>query len=228
MQRHHQRDQLKHRIEELIKLGFSSDVSSDPQLLDGLSKRLLRLVRHTSSIVHEHAAAIRQKLRESIISQATGGSSGPTNLAIFERECDNINKVNPHLLNSYLAMLEQLKTSAVSTNYIQSDYSSPRQSATADATAATAAARDTVGIREHAAKRPAVAGGGVSSLENRDNFVGPSVLRFESVLADEEANALSIELSHVWVPKDVESKLIRDLLYTFQVSVPQCTFLSLM
>jgi hypothetical protein len=203
-----QREALRGKIEELIRLGLNSDSASDPQFVEGLSKRLLRVLRPTSNTVHEHAAAIKQKLRESIISQATGGSNGLSNASTFEKECDFMGKIDSRLLNSFLAMLEQLKTSAVAANYVK--YDQPVRDA--DATSA-------IVLPLPAAPKPVTASlplPKVMTVVDAEGFKGPTALRFEVALPEDEANALSVELSHIWVSKEVETKLIRDLLYTFQ------------
>jgi len=57
---------------------------------------------------NEHANAVRLRLRKTILNHPSGGVEGPLILSKFDKSCENVRKLNPHILNPFLVFLQPI------------------------------------------------------------------------------------------------------------------------
>ena len=190
---------LKTKVDELVKLGFGADdISPD------FSKQLLRLLRPSSADVDDHAMVVRHKLREALLAGSAGGSERASSIAAFEKECDKIKTTNPQLLNSFLAMMQTLSASkAGSRKTIKSSFP----------------------VSESQINKVLDV-----NVTRKTNITTPikATDSLRNIQENGDLRALASEIIHVWVSKEVELKLIKDLLYIFQVGVCHYILLCIM
>ena len=160
--------------------------------------RAIRLLRPAKGPV-EHIAAIKARIRQSILNHSTDSGDAQLELNKFEKSCDEVRKINPNLLNPFLALLQPLSFSASnksSTSHLLATSTKP-----ASQTAFTTEEklpesvfipkeRDNVGLEELPTRRS-------EGLEDSQNV--------------ENANI-------IWVSKDTEQALLVDLIYVMQVN----------
>jgi len=94
--------EIQASLKELVKL-----ITRREDVPEGVLEHATRLLRPSTG-VHEHAGAIKQRIRQSILANTVTGRSGPAVVADFERECEVVRRVNPALLQSFLAVVEPL------------------------------------------------------------------------------------------------------------------------
>lgn len=104
---------LTERIQELARLIRSSpstDINrkgaQDGEFVTSQElDKLARMLRPAGN-VNEHANAVRLRLRQTILNHPSAGSEGPLMLSKFDKGCENIRKLSPHILNSFLTFLK--------------------------------------------------------------------------------------------------------------------------
>jgi hypothetical protein len=185
---------------------------------DAVLEHATRLLRPATSGIQEHAGAIKQRIRQSILMNTVSGRSGPAVVTDFERECDNVRRVNPALLHSFLAVVEPLSYSLSSMNHGTTNSGSSSSSSIVGARInkltelentnninTTSVIRSSIGIR----------------TTNNTNF-RPSSITVDDLMPivppyhTTGVDIASSELEFAWVNEEIEIKLLRDLLYIFQ------------
>ena len=103
-------------------------------------ERATRLLRPVpSSGLPDYAMALKMKMKQSILENASSNSSGSMALATFEKECERIRKINPALLQSTLILMEPLafskskKTAEYFSQFQSSSSSKQRSGGSAEA-----------------------------------------------------------------------------------------------
>ena len=201
--------EIQHNLKELVRLVCRTD----DEVPDSVLEKATRLLRPATSGMQEHAGAIKQRIRQSILMNTVSGRSGPAIVTDFERECENVRRVNPALLHSFLAVVEPLSYS-LSTNGGSSSSGSSIVGArinklteleNTNSINATSTTRSSLGIRTTGITnfRP-------SSITSDDLM--PIVPPYHTTGVD----IASSEVSFAWVNEEIEIKLLRDLLYIFQ------------
>jgi len=162
----------------------------------------------------QYAAAIKLRLKQGILSNSpastgatasgSGATAGPQAVAAFESACDRLQRCNPRVLSSVLTLLEPLSFPRVAPSYFQQ---------TPGASASELPAPPTVAVGTpswsgpdlHRAK-PALPPAALSSSSSSSS----STVNMLTAAENAEADAL------LWLPRDAEDLLLRDLLLVFQ------------
>ena len=155
-------------------------------------QKLSRLLRPTTSALSEHVPAMKHRLREEILRNANvTRTNGPASLAEFDRLVDELQHVSPTLVPGVLSVLEPLAFQKHLSKVTPSYISS--SGGGADQTMTSDAA--------------------VPSASEPRRFI-PIVQ--PHLAGDEAVQAFRSEV--LWMSPDTEEKLLKDLLYVFQVS----------
>jgi hypothetical protein len=152
-------------------------------------ERIYRLIRPTSNDVLEHSNAIKIRIRRTLLSKYADENEGPGAVASFDREVDSLRRMNSKNIASFLALLEPL---CFSSSHKAPIFEMP--------TAATTKIDD-------------------APIEVKEimNTVRKSVpIGVPPPLSEDEITLISDKT--LWVSRDVEMKILRDLLLIFQVN----------
>jgi hypothetical protein len=158
--------------------------------------KAIRILRPSKGSV-EHISAIRARIRMAILNNSSHNDA-QLELTKFEKQCDAIQKLNPKLLNPFLAILQPL--SFAPENAVKASHlSQPQQKSPSDraftgeeTTVHESQARETSSLPEPPAH--------VAALKN-------------------DASAGVAASESIWVSKAVERALLVDLIYVFQVCI---------
>jgi len=176
-------ESLHTKFEELLKA-----VRGTSDLPEGLLDNMIRLARPASSDAQRYALAIKQRLRQSVLMNASEGN-GPLAVANMERECDRLKRSQFRFLPQLLAMLEPLAFT-----YVPPPSSFVPKSSSEHRTFSTS-------IPE-------------SSLNGALPYEGNNIGGISPV-SSVDMQAL-LDRERVWITADAELKILRDLLYVFQ------------
>lgn len=165
--------------------------------------RAIRLLRPAKGST-EHSTAIRARIRQTILNQsAESNSDGQLLLNKFEKQCEAVRKVNPSILNPFLAVLQPLSFKAEKKqNNTQSKHFSNLAERKSNGDGAFS---DNVGTASFNSEAKAVALG--QSTE-------------EQAVVD----SMVVQSDLVWVSSEVEHLLLVDLIYVLQVCAVHMVF----
>lgn len=153
--------------------------------------RAIRLLRPSKGTI-EHSGAIAATIRRAIFNKSSSSiSDGQLLLNKFENQCDVVRKINPELLNPFLAVLQPLSFKA------EKSAPSRQFSSLTDKKSEGAFSNTTIGV--------------ASESKSTDNYFPE-----EQLVVD--TRVLQSDL--VWVSNDVEHLLLVDLVYVLQVGQP--------
>jgi hypothetical protein len=191
-------DETKYRTRELAMLLTRSENVSKRTV-----EQSIRLLRPVSDNAFRHAAAVKQRIRQTIMRNDLVGNNGPEIVANFENGCEKLRRLNSALLQPFLALLEPLCFSQNSSGGVDGESTSEQ---------------GVDGFNQpNFPDADAHANSGVNlslkALNIDSSSIAPLVPPYQFSDVDSEA----LEAGFVWVGKDTEIRLIRDLLYIFQV-----------
>ena len=200
--------EIQQNLKELIRL-----VCRTEEVSESVLEHATRLLRPATSGIQEHAGAIKQRIHQSILMNTVSGRSGPAIVSDFERECDNVRRINPALLHSFLAVIEPLSYSLSSMNVgtTSSGSSSSGSSILGARINKLTELDNTNHIHTSSSIRT------TSNTSFRPSSITPDTLMpivppYHTTGVDSD----SPEVSFAWVTEEIEIKLLRDLLYIFQ------------
>lgn len=152
-----------------------------------LEDRLFRLLRPASG--DDHSTVIKLLLRQAILNKSSKATEGPAEVAKFERECEHLRRLNLSILNPFLAMLEPLKFPKLQHFYFEPTVTKP-----------------VLAITRNDPEK-----------ERRIREQSQSFLPISAPFPTNDSDAAALESGFIWLSKDVEIKVMRDLLHVFQV-----------
>ena len=201
--------EIQQNLKELVRLVCRTD-----EVPDSVLEHATRLLRPATSGIQEHAGAIKQRIRQSILMNTVSGRSGPALVTDFERECDNVRRVNPALLHSFLAVIEPLSYSLSSMNH-----SATNSGSSSSGGSIVGARINKLTELDHT--------NNIARTSTATRMMGNTSIRPSSITADDlmpivppyhttGVDIASSEVSFAWVSEEIEIKLLRDLLYIFQ------------
>jgi len=183
---------VKACVKELAELlNPESDGVENSQLEKAI--RLLRPAKGTN----DHSAAIKTRIRLSILNNSAGLSSGDGQLQLnkFENQCDAVSKINPKLLNPFLTVFEPL--SFRPERNISTSHLAVKNDKKVDERAFTV--------------------NGATSDEPPAVVQPPQAFPSASFFEPDDNQLKVLEADTVWVSREVEHTLMVDLIYVFQV-----------
>ena len=201
-------DDVQDKVKELIKLLLpDSDVSYNTV------DRAIRMLRPASDGGGAYTGAIKQRIRQNILTHTPTGSNGLAVVSAFEKECDTLRRMDSPLLQPFLAVLEPLSY-ALST---VSQYGS-RISITDDenliynnnSTSSSASVRITGQQDLNSTQNK-------SELPSMSYAIAGGLLPIVPPYHTSGVDIDSDEAKMAWISNDVENKLLKDLIYIFQV-----------
>jgi hypothetical protein len=192
---------VQDKVKELVKL-----LTRDKDVSDSTLDRVIRQLRQSDGGQGKHTGPIKQRIRHSILSKTVTGSSGPALVSEFEQECETLRRMNSPLLIPFLALLEPLSYSLELVNRYSARINTLKVMDPSSSSSSSSANRNKNNHPIEISKPPsaslAIAGG-----------LLPIVPPYHTSGVDVN----SPEAQMAWVSKDKETKLIKDLLYIFQV-----------
>lgn len=183
---------VKACVQELAALlNPESDGVENSQL-----EKAIRLLRPAKGS-NDHSAAIKTRIRLSILNNSAGSANGDGQLQLnkFENQCDAISKINHKLLNPFLTVFEPLSFR-------------PERSISASHLAVRA---------DKKVEERAFTGNGATSSDPPAAVQPPQAFPAASFFEPDDNQLKVLEADTVWVSKEVEHTLMVDLIYVFQV-----------
>ena len=190
---------VKEKLNELLQL-----VTRNETVSSGVVEHSTRLLRPRTNQGSDFSNAIKQKIHRSILTNSSGVKAGPNVVADFEKEYESLRKFgSAKKLQLFLMLLEPLSFSLSSNGVIDGSLSSEMDRLHVDHSQANKAQHDgNVKLRGSAA---------ISAMMS-DGML-PIVAPYHTVGADLH----SPEIQQAWLSEETECKLIKDLLFLFQV-----------
>lgn len=213
---------LQNKVKELLKLLTRSE-DIDNNALD----KALRLLRQSANVQQiKHTSAIKQRIRQSILTNTVTGNSGPAIVSAFEKECEILCRMNSPLIQPFLALIEPLSYSLDTVNKYNARIN-------------TLKTMDPSSSSNNRNNRINTSTSNSQIYHNNDCKVNDlnntSLLHIQNHLPSMSLTAASVLLPIVppyhtsgvdidsaeaqiaWVSNEIELKLLKDLLYVFQV-----------
>lgn len=161
-------------------------------------EKVVRLLRPAANSTIPHNAAIRACIKRSILNNSNGSPNedGQLQLNKFEKQCDAVRKINPNLLDPFLAIFEPLS--------FKPDRSSLSQIA--------APSIKKQGERPFTDNKVSL-----NTITPSDVSTQHLVFRASNTFEQDDHQLKVLEAETVWVSKEVEHTLMVDLIYVFQV-----------
>jgi hypothetical protein len=206
-------NEIQNKILKLAQLVLHTDAPHIPTSLLQNAMRHLRYQNNSTLSLSQNA--IKTRLRQAILSKYSYDRNGPVNVANFDKEVDSLQKKCSSHLNSFLILLQPLSFSSPHSENRYFNMTSSSASAQEPVPAPTKATG--TGMKGTATGT----GTGASRLPIG---IPPTLNEKELTLLNDQT---------LWISKDTEHLLLRDLLLIFQVPVPlsvslaHCLFLSL-
>jgi hypothetical protein len=195
---------------------------------DGLLERISRLLRPASGSRPDFTVAIKQRLRQGLLENTVfGGNSGAALAAEFEKEVDIMRRANPMLLSQILPVLEPLSFSldtvnkhGVKVNALE-DFDHAPAPRTSEIATSGPSDRKTAVKNENQRTPPRMMHGSgrttapsVAITPGTMDSLMPIVPPYHTTGVEMDA----AEVQSAWVTPEVEVKLLKDILYIFQVT----------
>ena len=95
-------DVIRSKIESLVQL-LDEDNNKSIE-----TDKLLRLLRPTTNTVNDHANAVRHRIRNTILNHPNNTNDGSILLTQFDKNQEHLKKLNPTIVNPFLAFLSPL------------------------------------------------------------------------------------------------------------------------
>ena len=200
------------KIKELIKVLTRSDDVSENTI-----GRALRMLRQANDGHVEHTVAIKQRIRQAILGNTVSGTNGPALVSSFEKQCDNLRKINSSLLSPFLSLLEPLSYSLVPHNQFGSRINTVKDSDAAtyrvvDSLSSSNSQETPSSSSSHSAPHS-----GSSSLPSISYAIAGGLMPIVPPYHTSGVDVNSVEAQMAWISTAVEIKLLKDLIFVFQV-----------
>lgn len=219
--------EVKDKIKELIKLLTRSD-----EVSDNVMERAVRMLRQANDGHVEHTVAIKQRIRQAILSNTVSGTNGPALVSAFEKHCDNLRKINSSLLSPFLSLLEPLSYSLVPHNQFGSRINTVKESDAATFRVADNLSSSNSNLKETpssssssscSSSSSSTAQQGVkSSLPAISYAIAGGLMPIVPPYHTSGVDVNSVEAQMAWISTSVEIKLLKDLIFVFQVKQETC------
>ena len=158
-------------------------------------EKSMRLLRPASAEVFgQHTSAIKRRIKELILKHRDHMGDAPIQISLFEKEVDKLRRLNSQIIHPFLALLEPL-----SFHQISSPISASIQ------------------FTEHKTYDSAESG---MTQERNDKITSENLLASPYRLSISEEESALLKSGTVWISKLTEFKILRDLLFIFQVIAP--------
>lgn len=166
-------------------------IQRTPEVPTSEVQRATRLLRPASSTLSEHVPAMKHRLREEVLKHAhVSSTNGPAAVAEFDRLLDDLQHMNPGLVPAILSVLEPLAFQKHLSKIAPVSYLAPSRTDSQRHVATSAA----------------------SEADRPRRFIPVA----QPHLVGEEA-VQNFRSEVLWMSPETEEKLLRDLLYIFQV-----------
>lgn len=193
-------ERVERGLERLVQLLLRTEKVPDTVL-----KRARRLVRPTTRDVAQgvHTNAVKLRMRRTLMNSPSSSSSlasGPSKVSDFDKDVDLLRRRHVKHWHSFLAVLEPLAFSASVANRLHMDRSPPAFT-----------------LLDPTPPQPIPAADASSeSAPTGHQFRSESLLPYgpPPILSDEVIQNINNDL--VWIPRETELLLIRELLLVFQ------------
>ena len=197
-------EDIRNNVIELIKLLTRSEDVSDATL-----DRSLRLLRQADPGHGDYTSAIKQRVRQSILVKTVTGTNGPSLVAAFEKECDNMRRMNSHLLQPFLSIMEPLSYSLATVNQFGSRINSVKESDSATYRVPETQTKSSLQNSSSSQKQ--------SELPQMSYAIAGGLMPIVPPYHTSGVDVNSPEAQSAWISNEVEIKLLKDLIFIFQV-----------
>lgn len=198
-------DDVQDKIKELIKL-----VLRDNEISDSTVDRAVRMLRQANDVDGAHTGAIKQRIRQAILSHTPTGSNGPAIVSAFEKECDNLRRMDSPLLQPFLAVMEPLSYTLTPTNQFGSRINFVEESNPVSHSNYSSSGSEV--ISNVRSPQPKV------ELPSMSFAIAGGLLPIVPPYHTSGVDINSAEAQMAWISNEVENKLLKDLIFIFQVS----------
>jgi hypothetical protein len=195
---------VKGKVKELIKL-----LLRDEEVSDSTVDRAVRMLRQSDDGLTEHTGAIKQRIKQALLRNTVSGSNGPALVSAFEKECDTLRRMNSPLLQPFLAVMEPLSYSLVPVNEFGPKINTIKES---DPVSSSSGAH-----LNTESSSPSMAPSD-PSLPSMSFAIAGGLIPIVPPYHTSGVDINSSEAQAAWVSPETEVKLLKDLLYIFQVS----------
>ena len=199
---------VQDKVKELIKL-----ILRDNEVSDSTVDRAVRMLRPASDVNVAHTGAIKQRIREAILSHTPSG--GPAIVSAFEKECDNLRRMDSPLLQPFLAVMEPLSYTLTPTNQFGSRINFVEESSTANNHNSSSSGSER--------NSKAISSEPKAELPSMSFAIAGGLLPIVPPYHTSGVDINSAEAQMAWISNEVENKLLKDLIYIFQVTYCICT-----
>ena len=199
---------LMNSVSELCRLILKVPRNEIPDSLLQKSTRMIRSINVHD--VNSYSQAVKTRLRQSILNQQVMGEEGqgPIVLAKFDKECEQLRRLNSSLINPFIYLFEMLNNSNNSNSIIND------------------------GNKKFIAYKPKPleyvsptsvynSSNNNNNNNNKDNSLSSNNKEQRNINAftiNLQASEIEVlESNRFWVTYDIEYKLLKDLIYIFQV-----------
>ena len=199
---------VQEKVKELIKL-----LLRDNEVSDSTVDRAVRMLRQASDVNIVHTGAIKQRIREAILSHTLSG--GPAVVSAFEKECDNLRRMDSPLLQPFLAVMEPLSYTLTPINKFGSRINFVEESGAANNHNSSSSGSER--NSKTASSQPK------EELPSMSFAIAGGLLPIVPPYHTSGVDINSAEAQMAWISNEVENKLLKDLIYIFQVTYCICT-----
>lgn len=203
---------VKDKIKELIKLLTRND-----EVPDNMIERAARMLRQANDGHVEHTVAIKQRIRQTILGNTVSGTNGPAVVSAFEKQCDNLRKINSSLLSPFLTLLEPLSYSLVPHNQFGSRINTVKESDAATYRVVESLSSSNSLESPSSSSSSSALQGGASSLPPISYAIAGGLMPIVPPYHTSGVDVNSVEAQMAWISTAVEIKLLKDLIFVFQV-----------
>jgi hypothetical protein len=199
---------VKDKVKDLIKL-----LSRNDDVQDATLERVVRMLRQAEYSHVEHTGAIKQRIRQAILAKTVTGTNGPTLVSAFEKECDNLRRMNSPLLQPFLSIMEPLSYSLLPANQFGSRINSVKETDAATFRVGEAqSSSDVQNSSSGSSSTPTKSG-----LPPMSYAIAGGLMPIVPPYHTSGVDINSTEAQMAWISNDVEIKLLKDLIFIFQV-----------
>ena len=221
---------VQDKVKELIKL-----VLRDEDVSLATVDKAVRMLRQADDTNNEHSGAIKQRIKQSILTHAVKDSNGPAIVASFEKECDNLRRMGSPLLQPFLAVMEPLSYSLTPNieygpriNIIkESEKLSRDNSSSSSSEYNSSSSNNSNNITnngnygqngQNGQNMSGTAGNNIPrDLPSMSYAIAGGLLPIVPPYHTSGVAVDSAEAEQAWISGDVENLLLKDLIYIFQV-----------
>lgn len=189
--------------------------------------KAVRFLRPATSDGASHHRAIRESIRKAILNHPSSGNDGLRRVDNFDNECQKLSETNRYLLAPSLALLKPLSFHVERRRPIMSGqvkHNAPKSSEFSSATEEVPVHQDKPRFNTRSSQPPAIASIVPRSLDKNPAPALGAPLHSSSTKQWNSSSELQvlIDSNLMWCTKEVELKLIADVIYVMQVCLSFC------